>query len=157
MALWLVVLFTSQLRSSWDRTNSLKNSWLETNQSDFWNKIRNHSWVKYVNEKRNYKTMHITILWTSHDVLTGKSSENCWVRQYWKAIEKIREIRMWRRLLKWFDKIKVWPWSWPSIFEMLLSRKLKSVMSLLKNESRFLHNFKVQGKDHHRTKCYSTA
>ena len=107
MALWLVVLFTSQLRSSWDRTNSLKNSWLETNQSDFWNKIRNHSWVKYVknNKKRKYKTMHITILWTSQDVLTEKSEEKFWVRQYWKAIEKIREIRVWRRLLKWFDRI----------------------------------------------------
>ena len=32
--------------------------------------------------------MHITILWTSRDVLTEKFAENFWVQQYWKAIEK---------------------------------------------------------------------
>ena len=50
----------------------------------------------------------LLLMWTSHDVLTEKSAENFWVRQYWKAIEKTREIRVWRRLLKWFDIICFW-------------------------------------------------
>ena len=48
---------------------------------------------------------NITILWTSHADLT----ENC---RFWKVILKIREIRVVRRLLKWFDKFFMFELCW---------------------------------------------
>ena len=44
---------------------------------------------------------NITIQWTSHDDLTEKNL----YMSILKRIEKIREIRVWRKLLKWFDRI----------------------------------------------------